>query len=106
MKVIVAQLIGAGAVKRRGRALAKSGDLDASALARFLGEYEQRQTDDRERLQMMMRFAQSPLCRRRLVREYFGEDRGEDCGNCDNCRSGLTGLASERPLRAPAPIAP
>src|SRR4051812_5668273 len=106
IKVIVAQLIGAGAVERRGRALAKSGDLDASALARFLGEYEQRQTDDRERLEMMMRFAQSPLCRRRLVREYFGEDRGEDCGNCDNCRNGLTGLASERPLRAPASVAP
>ena len=102
VKVIVAQLIGAGAVQRRGRALVKSGELEPAALAHFLGEYEQRQTDDRERLETMMRFAQSPLCRRRLLREYFGEDRGDDCGACDNCRSGLTGLASERPLREQA----
>jgi len=49
--------------------------------------------------QAMMRFAQSPLCRRKLLREYFGEDRGDDCGNCDNCRSGMTRVASDRPLR-------
>jgi len=101
VKVIVAQLVGAGVVERRGRSLVKTGELDAEALGRMLSAYEERQTGDRERLQTMMRFAQSPLCRRRLLREYFGEERGEDCGNCDNCRSGLTRLASERPLREP-----
>jgi ATP-dependent DNA helicase RecQ len=98
VKVIVAYLVGAGAVRRRGRALVKDGELDAKDLARFLGEYEQRQLDDRERLEAMMRFAQSPACRLRLVREYFGEERGEPCGNCDNCRSGIAAQASERPL--------
>jgi ATP-dependent DNA helicase RecQ len=101
VKVIVAQLVGAGVVERRGRSLVKTGELDAEALGRMLSAYEERQTGDRERLQTMMRFAQSPLCRRRLLREYFGEERGEDCGNCDNCRSGLTRVASERPLREP-----
>jgi ATP-dependent DNA helicase RecQ len=103
VKVIVAQLIGAGAAERRGRALVKAGELDARDLQRFLGEYEQRQRDDRERLQAMMRFAQSPLCRRRLLREYFGEERGENCGYCDNCRSGIVRLASERLLREREP---
>ncbi|HET9754398.1 MAG TPA: ATP-dependent DNA helicase RecQ [Myxococcales bacterium] len=99
VKVIVAQLVGAGVVERRGRSLVRTGDLDAEALAGVLSAYEERQTGDRERLETMMRFAQSALCRWRLLREYFGEERGEDCGNCDNCRSGMTRLASERPLR-------
>ena len=92
-------------MQRRGRALVKTSGLDAEGLARLLAEYEARQLDDRERLQAIMRFAQSPLCRRKLLREYFGEDRGDDCGNCDNCRSGVTRLASERSLRE-RPAAP
>ena len=27
------------------------------------------------------------------------DEKGDDCGSCDNCRSGLTQVASERPLR-------
>ena len=99
VKVIVAQLIGAGAVERKRRALVKVRELDAGDLQRVLQEYEQLQLDDRERLESMMRFAQSAACRRRLIREYFGEDRGDACGNCDNCRSGIARLASERPVR-------
>jgi ATP-dependent DNA helicase RecQ len=105
VKVIVAQLIGAGAVARKGRSLVKAGELDPKSLTRFLGDYEERQVDDRERLESMMRFAQSALCRRRLLREYFGEERGEDCDNCDNCRSGIVRRASERPLRDREPAA-
>ena len=99
VKVIVAQLIGAGAVERKRRALVKVRELDAGDLQRVLQEYEQLQLDDRERLESMMRFAQSAACRRRLIREYFGEDRGDACRNCDNCRSGIARLASERPVR-------
>jgi ATP-dependent DNA helicase RecQ len=101
VKVIAAQLIGAGVAERRGRSLARTGELDARGLARMLSAYEKRKSSDRERLETMMHFAQSALCRRRLLREYFGEQRGADCGDCDNCRSGLTRLASERPLREP-----
>jgi len=30
-------------------------------------------------------FAESSLCRVRLLLSYFGEKMDEDCGNCDNC---------------------
>ncbi len=32
-------------------------------------------------------YAESPLCRRKLLLHYFGEEyEQENCGNCDNCR--------------------
>lgn len=114
-KVIVAQLVGVGAVERRGRSMLRVQALSPERLEELLRAFEQRQLDDGERLRAMMRFAQSPLCRRKLLREYFGEEKGDDCGNCDNCLSGLTRVASERPLvergnaegrTAPAPALP
>jgi ATP-dependent DNA helicase RecQ len=98
VKVIVAQLVSAGALERRGRKLVKAGELSPEQLAAFLSAYEQRQLDDRERLDAMMRYAQSAACRLQLLREYFGFERGDVCGHCDNCESGLAAQASERPV--------
>jgi hypothetical protein len=59
----------------------------AEELQKFLSEYEQRHTSDRERLDQMMRYAQTTFCRTRFSREYFGEPSGADCEHCDNCRA-------------------
>jgi superfamily II DNA helicase RecQ len=41
---------------------------------------------DKEKLERMMQFGQSAMCRWRLLHEYFGEEmQDERCGNCDNC---------------------
>ncbi len=32
-------------------------------------------------------YAESSLCRTRQLLHYFGEDLGEDCGFCDNCKN-------------------
>ena len=57
-------------------------------LAQASQRYEQKRAQDRARLQSMLRYAQSHLCRTRLLLSYFGytDDGREDCGHCDNCR--------------------
>ena len=41
---------------------------------------------DKEKLERMMQYGQSAMCRWRLLHDYFGEEmEAERCGNCDNC---------------------
>ena len=75
----------AEAAERRGRKLRAIRALTPEQLDALLAEYEERHSNDRERLEEMMRYAQSTGCRRRKLREYFGEPSGEPCGVCDNC---------------------
>ena len=98
IKVILSQLEGSGIIERRGsrikcvRAFATPEELHG-----FLSEYEQRHTSDRERLDQMMRYAETTFCRTRFLREYFGEASGRDCEHCDNCRA-----KNERPSHSAA----
>jgi len=60
---------------------------DLPALARAATRYEQKRAQDRARLEAMLRYATSHLCRNKLLFAYFGyaEDAAEPCGTCDNC---------------------
>jgi len=56
---------------------------DPDVIAR---EYAARQDGDRAKLESMALYAQSALCRWKLLLENFGEADGfERCGTCDNC---------------------
>lgn len=46
-----------------------------------------RQEINGEKLDFMQRYAEASICRRRILLSYFSEERIDDCGNCDNCRS-------------------
>jgi ATP-dependent DNA helicase RecQ len=65
---------------------------DNAEVESVLSAYEQRHRSDRERLEPMMRYAQSARCRMRYLREYFGEIAAGDCNHCDNCRAHAHGL--------------
>lgn len=55
----------------------------------------------RDRLDAMMRYAQTASCRMRYLQEYFGESETRDCGHCDNCSAHAHGRAAaglETPL--------
>jgi ATP-dependent DNA helicase RecQ len=60
-------------------------------LARASARYEQKRTQDRARLASMLRYAQSHLCRNRLLVTYFGYLDSEPCGHCDNCATASKG---------------
>lgn len=86
-RVVIALLQGAGILQpgrqiRARRQLSRPDELD-----RLLDGYEQRRNDDHERLEAMMRYAQTAQCRMGFLRVYFGEDAGDACGRCDNCRA-------------------
>ena len=60
-------------------------DVAAAELEKLVEELKQRGEEDKQRLGEMMRYAESPDCRKQLLRAYFGEEQGERCGVCDNC---------------------
>jgi ATP-dependent DNA helicase RecQ len=38
-----------------------------------------------DRLNQVVRYAQSPLCRQATILQYFGDAQAENCGQCDRC---------------------
>ncbi len=87
-KVLIAQLEGAGIIERRGRKLYRARTLATpDELDQVLGEYERRHQSDRDRLDKIMRYAETTACRARVIAEYFAEPSATDCGRCDNCRA-------------------
>ena len=55
----------------------------------FIGaKPERRRSAEREKLERMAAYAQSAMCRWKLLLDYFGEGADfERCGDCDNCRN-------------------
>ena len=60
---------------------------DLQKLEKFMeGKPVAEQDIGRQLLQETAAYAESSVCRRKLLLHYFGESYGEDnCGNCDNC---------------------
>ena len=86
-QVILYMLADAGLVRRvrNGYVPNVSAAPSADEIVRLLTYYEQRAQQDKQRLADMMHYAETVSCRMQILREYFGEELGTQCGRCDNC---------------------
>jgi ATP-dependent DNA helicase RecQ len=67
------------------------GEADLQQMSEFYGARSER---DRDKLERMIIYAQTALCRWKNLMEYFGEDLpAQRCGHCDNC----TAASGSRP---------
>ena len=79
-------------IGRAGRDSVKSDTLlfysmgDLVMLSKFAMDSGQ-QHINLEKLNRMQQYAESDICRRRILLNYFGETMDHDCGNCDVCRN-------------------
>ncbi len=101
LKVILALLKKSGYIEHVGKsayglteAVRKNRDLVLS-----LANYETKKSYDQSKLAMMLQYAESNVCRRRFILNYFGEDfERVNCEACDNClrtaSAGISGLWS------------
>ena len=74
-------------------------------LSLLAGGYADKAQQDREKLERMVFYAQTRMCRWRVLLDNFGEsiDDGR-CGTCDNCRRGAETERrppASNPLRIP-----
>jgi ATP-dependent DNA helicase RecQ len=84
-----------GAVRLLRQDLAEA-DFEALATA-----YARRHEADRAKLEQMVLYAQTALCRWKVLVEYFGESVEWDaCGHCDTCRRPAAPLA-QPPVASP-----
>ncbi len=65
-------------------------------LEALLRTFTDRASRDQQHLAEMMHYAETPHCRTRVIRTYFGDHEGEPCLRCDNC-------AQEHAHRMPHP---
>jgi ATP-dependent DNA helicase RecQ len=109
IKVAIKLLVDAGAVSRRagGKVALKQGRTadaglpDRSRIADLARGYADKAEQDREKLERMVFYAQTGLCRWCVLLDYFGERlEQERCGNCDNC---IRNARREREAVAAAP---
>ena len=42
---------------------------------------------ERQKLDKLLGFCESVVCRRQVMLDYFGEELAKPCGNCDNCQN-------------------
>jgi ATP-dependent DNA helicase RecQ len=91
VKVLIADLEAMGIVRRRRPTLELTRQFRTDEeLTAFVKSYDRRHEEDRARLDAIMRYGTTTECRIRYLTRYFGDERKDDCGRCDNCRSGAT----------------
>jgi ATP-dependent DNA helicase RecQ len=73
--------------ERRGGHYELRPQLFTQSLEPLARAYDERRERDRTKLEQMIVYAQTALCRTRLLLSALGEEpEWDECGTCDNCR--------------------
>jgi len=97
LKVILALLKKSGFIqtKTRSKYVLTEDALKNLELVLNLANYETKKSYDQSKLAMMLQYAETTSCRRRFILNYFGEDYDvPNCGACDNCLRGTSGVTA------------
>jgi ATP-dependent DNA helicase RecQ len=88
LAIVLAMMAELGDVERTADGISLRRDqVDEAALEALSKTYDARKHHDREKLDNMIAYAQSALCRWQLILRQFGETiDGDACGACDNCK--------------------
>jgi len=79
--------------ERRGTRYQVTPRLFAESVESLAAAYDERRQRDQSRLEQMVIYAQTSLCRTAMLLDALGEPGPEQCGTCDNCRG--TALRAE-----------
>jgi len=88
LRVMLSALKQDGLIRlRRGAKYEIRPQLLTASIEPLVSAYEQRRQRDQTKLEQMVVYAQTALCRTRVLMEALGETvEWSQCGNCDNCR--------------------
>jgi ATP-dependent DNA helicase RecQ len=94
-QVLLTHLCDAGFLREDPEGFALVGDVPgAEAIEQIVHGYVVRRAEDRRRLEGVVRYCESTMCRARILATYFGDAAPPACGRCDRCRR----AGSQRPL--------
>ncbi len=96
-QVILHLLREAGLIRRgrRGYTVKREEPVSDDDLDDLLKGYTDRANGDKDRLAEMMHYAETVDCRVQVIRQYFGDEKGEPCGRCDNCELAAGAMAGQ-----------
>lgn len=87
IRVMLAVLKQAGLIReRRGPRFEVRSGLSVESVQSVVAGYDGRRQRDRTKLEQMVVYAQTALCRTAALLEALGETGVDQCGACDNCR--------------------
>ncbi len=94
-QVMLAHLCDAGLLEADAKGYQLTGGAPSDGdIDNLVHGYVQRRAEDRRRLEAVVRYCESTMCRARILATYFGEAAPPACGGCDRCRR----ASNARPL--------
>jgi ATP-dependent DNA helicase RecQ len=96
--------VGAAHILPTGEAVAIAEEDAGEIAARAVEEQEEFRKTRRDQVDLMQDYAETHICRRKYLLEYFGEEHPGACGNCDNCDTGLAARAEAADVDLPFPL--